>query len=607
MLSLKIQDQESSPKKGPALSRSWSLSEIDKSKSSFNRGKGEIDFDTGIELKKNTGITLSVTGIDGDRNKMATLSPGPMKAVQGLRKGAPSGPKNPVPLRSDSGPSGSSVMQPDHNLYAERRLPFGILSPRGGERWQRCSIQTITWAQTEPPASNPSIKLIKGTYEYRVSYHSPEYDAGSDSYSVRFSVPGDIPTGSGARVRIETTAAGELMSRESGDVTIEENPIHEILLDEPNGGETWHHATSNRIRWHVDGEIDGRTPWEVELIKGGSVVVTYPHSSIETWGLFVDPGIGHCYTMYPVNPSIEMGDDYTIRVRAAGRSVGDTSDGAFSIADRPDAVDLRPTTSPLLIDLGHTDYVAEPGWTVRLKYGIDNSGNRETPPFEVAFYLSRGRSVGADAVQLAVREHEHNPDAPHRPYSGGINLTIPESIETEQRYYIVVVADEEDLVEEYDERNNTATQTTPLFVRAPSDADKDLEPYVLEFQEDGYCPTVTGQIIKYTVDLREHALPRTAFSFNIKFYLSSFGSLAPDSPLVYTKNIDMPYAAASTNPTPILGCMGLDEMGIRLVGGIKGWRYVIMIVDADNDVIEFDEENNRMSVRLPRKARVAEE
>jgi hypothetical protein len=596
---------------GTALNRTWSLSKIDKQKSAFNRSKREIDFDTGIVMKKNASITVSLAGIEGDRDKTVTLSPSSMQARQDLPEGDDSGPKNIVPLIGESGSGERTATKLDHLPYDRRKVPLAILSPTEGDRWMRCSIQTITWSQSEPPRPNynPSIKLIKGTYEYRISYWAPEYDADADTYSARFKVPGDIPIGSGAKVSITTTIDDVVMTRESGDVTIEENPINGITLEYPNGGEHWPRTTEHKIRWHVDGMIDAKTPWEIDLIKGGTVLVTYPHSSIEGWGLSVDPGSGYCYATYSVHSNQQIGDDYTIRVRAAGRSVSDTSDRSFSITDRPDEVDLWANTSSSIEDLAHMDYVIEPGWSFSLNYSIYNNGNRATPPFEAAFYLSRSHSAGDDAIRLAVREHEQNPDDPHRLYIGGIRLTIPEGIETGQRYFIVVVADWEDRIEEYNERNNSASQVTPIFVRAPSDANKDLEVNDLVYRSTGgYCTNAAGEIstrhvLNYRVYLWEHVFPRRAFSYKIKFYLSHSRNLDHDSPLIHTETINMPYAVTSSNPFPVGRCMSMESLGVRLLmeggGGKRAYRYLIMSVDADNDVIELNEENNTKWIKLP--------
>ena len=234
-------------------------------------------------------------------------------------------------------------------------------------------------------------------------------------------------------------------------------------LDTPNGGESWHLETDHRIAWTVEGRFDRRTPWELDFIKDGRVLVTYPNGSMP--GLMVHPESGICSFNWSVHPAFEAGSDYIMRIRAAGTPLEDASDRPFSIAGRRAGVDLRITTTP---GDGYDEYPATPGWRFDVPYTVYNAGADPTAPFEVAIYLSENTTLGSDDIRLTTARHTHNPDNHRIPYIGGTFVTLPETIRTGQRYYLICAVDWNDRVSEWDEHNNDSAHSGSRFVTPPS-------------------------------------------------------------------------------------------------------------------------------------------
>jgi len=434
--------------------------------------------DTGLALQPGQPVIVSLLNVPGDRVKQIRPSaarPSAPAAGVAMQRPVPPPPPKPVPRRLDMNQSEMVGMRPVDSLAARRVLPFAVVAPSTGSVWQRCSIQTISWKQPEAMGDSPTIKLVQGSYEYPVGYHSAAFDASTETFSVRLHVPGDIPVGEGARISVTGISDGPASTAWSAPFTIEANRLEAIRLDSPSGGEAWPLETAHRIAWTVEGPIDRRTLWELDLIRDGRVLVTYPNGSMP--GLMVHPESGTCSFNWYIHPAFELGSDYTLRIRAVGTSLSDACDRPFSIVGRRAGVDLRITTGPKSYD----EYAATPGWRFDVPYTVYNAGADPTPPYEVAVYLSADTGLSPDDMRLTTVRHTHNPDSPHRPYIGGTFVTLPETIATDRRYYLICAVDWNDRVAEWDERNNDSshygTGFTPppsIFVHSRGTATRDL-------------------------------------------------------------------------------------------------------------------------------------
>ena len=429
--------------------------------------------DTGLALPAGQPVIVSLQNVPGDTRKQ--LRPSATTVGASMQRPLPQAPPKPVPRRLDRDRTAMVGVRPVESLTAQRVLSFAVASPSTGSVWPRCSIQTIRWKQPEAMGDHPTIKLVQGSYEYPVGYHGAAFDASTEMFSVRLHVPGDIPVGEGARISVTGFSDGPASTAWSAPFTIEANRLDAIRLDSPNGGEAWPLETAHRIAWAVEGPIDNRTLWELDLIKDGRVLVTYPNRSMP--GLMVHPESGICSFNWYVNSAFEPGSDYTLRIRPVGTSLSDASDRPFSIVGRRAGVDLRITTSPKNYD----EYAATPGWRFNVPYTVYNAGADPTPPFEVAVYLSEDTGLGSDDMRLTTVRHTHNPDSPHRPYIGSTFVTLPETIATGRRYYLICAVDWNDQVTEWDERNNDSshygTGFSPppsIFVHPRSTASRDL-------------------------------------------------------------------------------------------------------------------------------------
>jgi|GEM_PF-6026280 len=551
--------------------------------------KGKMNtwsLDTGLAFQPGQPVMVSLQNVPGDKIKQ--IMPFTGTASASMRRPVPQPPPKLVPRRQDIGRTEVAGAVQLSSISAQSALSFVVAAPVTGTVWPRCSIQTVSWKQPEAMAGNPTIKLVQGSYEYRVGYHSADFDDATEIYSVRLSVPGDVPVGDGARIAITGFTDGSPSTVRSAPFTIEANRLDAIRLDTPNGGENYHLYTTHRIAWAVEGRIDSRTLWELDLIKDGRVVVTYPNRSMP--GLMVHPESGICSFKWGVNAALESGSDYTMRIRAVGTSVSDASDRPFSIGGLRPGVDLRISTPPG----GYDDYPATPGWRFDVPYYLYNAGADPTPPFEVAIYLSEDINLGLDDIRLTTVRHTHNPDSPQTLYMGGTFVTLPETITTGRRYYLIAAVDWNDQVAEWDERNNDSTHvgtgfTTPvsIFVHPSSSAARDLVAGRIQL-----APSYSGgnpHRLSWHYDIIDFVFPYDSYTYDVRMDVTGPSMTGR---VLYDETVTAHGRSGGMNRLGGVGCVDYS-LPTAADGTLLPGTYTFRLtVDGGGSVDELLETNN---------------
>jgi len=111
------------------------------------------------------------------------------------------------------------------------------------------------------------------------------------------------------------------------DVLYTRNPSA-IVVNSPNGGETWNAGTSQLVKWTSSGTFDFV---KIQLLKGGTLATTIdpctPNDGAYAWA---------------IPSSQQVGDDYRVRVCDVDESVWDESDGNFEISQSSTGVPSSP-------------------------------------------------------------------------------------------------------------------------------------------------------------------------------------------------------------------------------------------------------------------------
>lgn len=537
-------------------------------------------------------VPLSAVHADSADKRAVTLPRSPVKTRTATPvKTVPAGPTPVKPA-----PTAAPVILPLVNTTVKQPEFFMVTSPGTGTRWRRTTIQTIEWMQPEAMDDRPTVKLVHDSFQHTVSYHTAEYHAAEKRYSVRLRVPGDVPVGSRCRVIITGYTNGTPRTCESGFFTIEPNRIHSIQMETPNGGERWHYGSTPTVVWRVDGEIDTRTRWEVDLVKGGRRLVTYPQESLHA--LMVHPETGRCSFQWAVVSSLEPGDDYEMVVRAAGTRVEDRSDRPFSVTGRREGVDLWVTTFNRIGSLEPEGGEAEPGWRFNVDYTVYNSGSTPAPPFEVAVYLSGNTGLSPDDTLLTTVTHRESPAGRECIYIGGTFVTVPAHIPTGRRYYVIFQVDWNSRVGEYNERNNISTHPAggryhpppSFFLRAPASQRRDLRADAIRISPLSAAPGATHRL-HWNYTRTDYVFPAPAYSFPVRIIMSDDFPSTPDVE-IYAGIQNIPARPGGMNS--LGGGRYIDFSFPEPVPGLPAARtfHFRMILDETNQVHELDETNN---------------
>jgi len=133
-----------------------------------------------------------------------------------------------------------------------------VLTPNGGEIWQRGTTHQITWNQTRAAGSTGLFLYTRSstgdTYLGAIAYYVSNV-AGTNTYAWTIGASGTTnpPDGSNIVVAVGLyDSNGNLISSDKSDnpFTVVSASVPQATLTSPNGGEVWSRGTTHRITWN---------------------------------------------------------------------------------------------------------------------------------------------------------------------------------------------------------------------------------------------------------------------------------------------------------------------------------------------------------------------
>ncbi|OPZ44139.1 MAG: Ser-Thr-rich glycosyl-phosphatidyl-inositol-anchored membrane family protein [Euryarchaeota archaeon ADurb.BinA087] len=195
-----------------------------------------------------------------------------------------------------------------------------LVTPNGGENWQRGSPYAINWTYTGSPGSMVMIELLDGmAINQIISSNTTIGSGGTGSYN--WTIPYNKTPGSDYRIRVASTSNPAYTDTSNAPFTI--GPGSPITLMSPNGGEKWQQGSTQTLRWNYTG--DPGPAVKIEALRGTKVLATITPS----YPMGVN-GSGWYNLTFPYGTP--LGSDYYIRVTSTSNgSCADTSDAPFTV------------------------------------------------------------------------------------------------------------------------------------------------------------------------------------------------------------------------------------------------------------------------------------
>ncbi|GJQ63770.1 MAG: hypothetical protein SCALA702_28230 [Melioribacteraceae bacterium] len=185
-----------------------------------------------------------------------------------------------------------------------------VITPNGGEEWQKGTTHSITWEDNF--SNGVKIQLYKGSDIYSTIVASTLSDG-----SYNWTIPTSIPGGTDYRIKITSTYDDNIFDMSDVYFTISEQDY--INVTSPNGGESWIPGTGNTIKWssNAGGYVD------IELYKGDIFNVSIANSTIND-GTY----------SWSIPSGITEGSDYKVKIKnSSNGNISDISDDNFTIAE----------------------------------------------------------------------------------------------------------------------------------------------------------------------------------------------------------------------------------------------------------------------------------
>ena len=218
-------------------------------------------------------------------------------------------------IRADSG--GTDRGQ----AYVFQNTSITVTDPDGGEGYAVNHGYGIQWQYTGNPGQTVKIELLKGSVLNTVL--TPSESIGTDGLGYYYwLVSPTQPIGDDYSIRISSTQDPAV--NDTSDAPFSVNPYSGVLLQIPDGGETWQQGTLHTIHWDHYSSW-GATTAEIYLLKADQVV-----STVTTTAPIGNNHSGtYCWT---VPQSQVPGTDYKIRVVTIPGGDHDESNATFTIA-----------------------------------------------------------------------------------------------------------------------------------------------------------------------------------------------------------------------------------------------------------------------------------
>ncbi|MCP4152125.1 MAG: hypothetical protein GY757_30570, partial [bacterium] len=297
-----------------------------------------------------------------------------------------------------------------------------VLSPNGGEDWYPGETTTITWDYYAFTASEPiRLVLMKGGTRVGTIAENLQISTRSYQWTVGDYDGGTAGPGDDYRIRIETMVS-DYPDQSDSDFTIL-SPA--IILQAPNGGESWHLDETETITWNYYG-INSSEPVRLILLQNGGIVgtiaenLTLSNSSF-TWT------VGQL-----LSSTATPGNNYQIRIETMTATYPDESNTYFTIAP------------PLIPTLTLTIPNGADQWQIGTRYTIKWIAENVTGVVNLELYKN-------DAVYSIIGIGSAE--------AGRVKWTIPAGIEEGDDYKIRIY---QGTVEDYSDTDFSVVAVIPL-------------------------------------------------------------------------------------------------------------------------------------------------
>ncbi len=188
-----------------------------------------------------------------------------------------------------------------------------VTAPNAGQHWTVGTSKEINWTANKL-SGDVRIELFKnGALESEIANSVPVADG-----SFNWTIPASLPTGADYEIRI-TSISDDSILDSSDAFSISQDPVPNIIILAPNGGEIWDGGNSETITWSPE-NLSGNV--KIELYRDGSFdSVIWPETSAAS-GSYA----------WSVLASIQAENSYSVRITSlSDSSVYDSSNGPFAI------------------------------------------------------------------------------------------------------------------------------------------------------------------------------------------------------------------------------------------------------------------------------------
>jgi len=164
-----------------------------------------------------------------------------------------------------------------------------VVSPNGGESWQRGTPHMVTWTYTGTPGPVKIVLLNGGVAVGTATASTPLGSGGSGSFLWNI-----YPTGStGGNFQIEVSSVSNPSIKDTSDAYFTLTPVGgpipaSITVNSPNGGEVWKRGTCHPVTWSSSGSPGPNV--KIVLYKGtvavGTATSSTPNDGSFNWCIY---------------------------------------------------------------------------------------------------------------------------------------------------------------------------------------------------------------------------------------------------------------------------------------------------------------------------------
>ena len=247
-----------------------------------------------------------------------------------------------------------------------------VISPNGGEQWQRGTTQIITWASSG--VTNVKIELMKGTAVNRTITSSTPAANGSYNWAILATQT----SGTDYKIRITSTVASTVTDSSDANFTIF---APTITVTAPAAGASWQRGVLHTITWTLGGTMNASV--KILLYKGtklnSTLATTTPNDGSFDWTIPAGQALATNYSIRIITvDNLVTGNSGTFSITAtAGLSVISPNDGERLSAS--EIFPVRWTVDPAISEV-KLEYSRDSGGTFfTIADNIPNSGQYDWP------------------------------------------------------------------------------------------------------------------------------------------------------------------------------------------------------------------------------------